>query len=90
MIGDQDLQTLLWVMRPQLAHIPGAKFIVLPDAAHSINREQPEAFNRNVLEFNQVCDKIGCGLGENARTRDQRAATRTEDMTDGLPNTNRS
>ena len=30
---------------------PGAKFIVLPEAAHSINWEQPEAFNRNVLEF---------------------------------------
>jgi pimeloyl-ACP methyl ester carboxylesterase len=24
---------------------------VLPDAAHSINWEQPDAFNRNVLEF---------------------------------------
>ena len=29
----------------------GAKFIVLPEASHSINWEQPEAFNRNVLEF---------------------------------------
>ena len=26
-------------------HIPGADFIVLPEAAHSINWEQPEAFN---------------------------------------------
>ena len=51
MPGDQDLQTPPWVMRRQLAHIPGAKFIVLPEAAHSINWEQPEAFNRNVLEF---------------------------------------
>jgi 3-oxoadipate enol-lactonase len=51
MSGDQDLQTPPWVMRRQLAHIPGAKFIVLPEAAHSINWEQPEAFNRNVLEF---------------------------------------
>ena len=38
-------------MRRQLAQIPGAQFIVLPEAAHSINWEQPEAFNRNVLEF---------------------------------------
>jgi proteasome lid subunit RPN8/RPN11 len=51
MPGDQDLQAPPWVMRRQLAHIPGAQFIVLPEAAHSINWEQPEAFNRNVLEF---------------------------------------
>jgi len=38
-------------MRRQLAHIPGAEFMVLSEAAHSINWEQPEAFNRNVLEF---------------------------------------
>ena len=48
---EQDLQTPPWVMRPQVAHIPGAQFIVLPEAAHSINWEQPETFNRNVLEF---------------------------------------
>jgi len=51
MPGDQDLQAPPWVMRRQLAHIPGAQFIVLPEASHSINWEQPEAFNRNVLEF---------------------------------------
>ena len=51
MPGDQDLQAPPWVMRRQLAHIPGAKFIVLPEASHSINWEQPEAFNKNVLEF---------------------------------------
>ncbi len=51
MPGDQDLQTPPWVMRRQLANIPGAEFIVLPEAAHSINWEQPEAFNRKVLEF---------------------------------------
>ena len=51
MPGDQDLLTPPWVMRRQLAHIPGARFVVLPEAAHSINWEQPEAFNRNVLEF---------------------------------------
>jgi pimeloyl-ACP methyl ester carboxylesterase len=30
----------------QLASIPGAEFVVLPEASHSINWEQPEAFNR--------------------------------------------
>ena len=51
MPGDQDVLTPPWVMRRQLAHIPAAKFIVLPEAAHSINWEQPEAFNRHVLDF---------------------------------------
>ena len=51
MPGDQDIQCPPWVMRRQLAHIPHAEFIVLPEASHSINWEQPEAFNRTVLEF---------------------------------------
>lgn len=28
-----------------------AEFIVVPGASHAINREQPEALNRHVLEF---------------------------------------
>ena len=51
MPGDQDIQCPPWVMRRQLAHIPHAEFIVLPEASHSINWEQPEAFNRKVVEF---------------------------------------
>lgn len=51
MPGDQDLQAPPWVMRWQLAQIKHAKFVVLPEASHSINWEQPEAFNREVLEF---------------------------------------
>jgi 3-oxoadipate enol-lactonase len=31
--------------------IPGARFAVVADAAHAIHAEQPEAFNRRVLEF---------------------------------------
>ena len=38
MPGDQDLQAPPWVMRRQLAHIPGAQFIVLPEASHSIDK----------------------------------------------------
>ena len=48
MPGDQDIQYPPWVMRCQLAR---AEFIVLPEASHSFNWEQPEAFNRNILEF---------------------------------------
>jgi pimeloyl-ACP methyl ester carboxylesterase len=51
MPGDQDLQCPPWIMRRQLAHIPGVEFIILPEASHSINWEQPDPFNRTVLEF---------------------------------------
>ena len=51
MPGDQDIQCPPWVMRRQHAAIPHAEFIILPEASHSINWEQPEAFNRQVLEF---------------------------------------
>ncbi len=49
--GDQDLQTPPWVMRVQAARIPGVRFQIIPEAAHSINWEQPEAFNQAVLDF---------------------------------------
>ncbi len=49
--ADQDLQTPPWVMRVQAARIPGVQFQIIPEAAHSINWEQPEAFNRAVLDF---------------------------------------
>lgn len=51
MPGDQDLQTPPWVMRWQAAHLPDVEFVVVPEAAHSLNWEQPEAFNREVLSF---------------------------------------
>lgn len=51
MPGDQDIQCPPWVMRRQLGAIPHAEFIIVPEASHSINWEQPEAFNRNVLQF---------------------------------------
>ena len=51
MPGDQDLQAPPWVMRRQAAHIPNVELVVVPEAAHSLNWEQPEAFNREVLNF---------------------------------------
>ena len=33
------------------AKIPGARKIVVPDAGHSVNIDQPEAFNREVMAF---------------------------------------
>ena len=32
-------------------HIPGARLVILPQAAHIANVEQPEAFNRALEEF---------------------------------------
>jgi len=32
-------------------HVPGAKLVVIPQAAHIANIEQPEAFNRALREF---------------------------------------
>jgi pimeloyl-ACP methyl ester carboxylesterase len=33
------------------AHIPGAEYFCLLDAGHIANVEQPEAFNRAVVQF---------------------------------------
>jgi pimeloyl-ACP methyl ester carboxylesterase len=32
-------------------HIPGARKVVFPGAAHMVNMERPERFNEVVLEF---------------------------------------
>src|SRR5437764_856436 len=47
--GDQDLQTPPWVMRAQAAHLKNMEFKIIPEGAHSLNWEQPEAFNDAVL-----------------------------------------
>jgi pimeloyl-ACP methyl ester carboxylesterase len=39
------------VMQRMSAHIPGAEYVCLPDAGHIANVEQPEAFNRAVVQF---------------------------------------
>jgi pimeloyl-ACP methyl ester carboxylesterase len=31
--------------------IPGARLEIIPDAGHAANMDQPEAFNRVLLEF---------------------------------------
>jgi pimeloyl-ACP methyl ester carboxylesterase len=33
------------------SRIPGARKIVIPDAGHNVNLDQPEAFNAAVLDF---------------------------------------
>jgi pimeloyl-ACP methyl ester carboxylesterase len=39
------------VMEKMAARIPGAQFAVIPGAGHLMHWEEPEAFNRLVLEF---------------------------------------
>jgi pimeloyl-ACP methyl ester carboxylesterase len=41
------------------AKIPGAKKVIIPDAGHAVNIDQPEAFNKAVLEFLRGAGFIG-------------------------------
>ena len=47
--GDEDPS--LGPMRVMTQKIPHARFVLLSPAGHFGNRDQPEAFNRAVLEF---------------------------------------
>ena len=49
--GDADLYAPPPVMRLFAARIKGSEFLVVPEAGHSTYWEQPEAFNRAVLNF---------------------------------------
>ena len=49
--GDNDLTAPPYIMRLLAAHIPGSELHGIPEAGHSANWEQPEIFNRLVLEF---------------------------------------
>lgn len=51
MTGDGDLYTPPALLRLQSAHIAQAETLVLPEAGHAPNWEQPELFNRAVLAF---------------------------------------
>lgn len=51
MTGDGDLYTPPALLRMQSAHIPQAETVVVPEAAHAPNWEQPDFFNRTVLSF---------------------------------------
>ena len=41
------------------AKIPGAKKVVIPDAGHAANIDQPEAFNTAVLDFLKGAGFVG-------------------------------
>jgi pimeloyl-ACP methyl ester carboxylesterase len=49
--GDADMYAPPPVMRMFAARVKGSKAVVVPEAGHSAYWEQPEIFNRTVLEF---------------------------------------
>lgn len=51
MTGDGDLYTPPALLRMQAAHLPQAETHVIAQAGHAANWEQPEAFNRRVIDF---------------------------------------
>jgi len=50
-VGDQDTLTPPVMSRELARRIPGARLTIIEDAGHLSNIEQPEAFNRAVLDF---------------------------------------
>ena len=53
--GDRDPS--LTPMRVMHRKVRGSKLVVLSPASHFANRDQPEAWNRTVLEFLARCDR---------------------------------
>ena len=51
MIGDQDVEDVQTIADVLIAGIDDARKVVIAGAAHIGNMEQPQAFNRVVLEF---------------------------------------
>jgi 3-oxoadipate enol-lactonase len=49
--GGLDFSYTVAAAELMMCEIPTAKHVVIPDAAHMVNMEKPEAFNKVVLEF---------------------------------------
>lgn len=50
-IGDKDVREMLSIIEKLEQGIAGARKVVMHDVAHVLNMEQPEEFNRIVLDF---------------------------------------
>jgi len=50
-VGREDTQAILDCAEDMAKRIPGARKVVIPDAAHHLNMEKPAEFNRVVLDF---------------------------------------
>jgi 3-oxoadipate enol-lactonase len=51
MVGAHDVLAIRTAADRMVAGIPGARKVVIPDAAHVPNMEHPDLFNRHVLDF---------------------------------------
>ena len=51
LVGEADLLSPPALMRMLAAHIPNCQFVTVPEAGHAAFWEQPEIWNRLVLEF---------------------------------------
>jgi pimeloyl-ACP methyl ester carboxylesterase len=49
--GDADLYAPPAVLRLFTARIKNSESVIVPEAGHSVYWEQPEIFNRSVLQF---------------------------------------
>jgi pimeloyl-ACP methyl ester carboxylesterase len=67
-VGDEDVPCLAPALLMK-RHIPTSGLLVLPNSGHSINLEEPAAFNRAVFEFLERVDE-----GRSSR-RDPRSST---------------
>ncbi len=50
-VGDEDVAQIKEIANMLATRIPGAKKATIPNTAHHPNMEQPEQFNRIVLDF---------------------------------------
>ena len=50
-VGDQDFHRVREVANALAEGIPGARLVIIPNTAHHLNLEQPEEFNRIVLDL---------------------------------------
>jgi pimeloyl-ACP methyl ester carboxylesterase len=50
-VGDLDMPGILEIARAVEGNVAGARTVVIPGAAHMVNMEKPEEFNRVVLDF---------------------------------------
>ncbi len=51
MIGELDLEEKHGLVDRMVSEIAGSKKVIIPGVAHMLNMEQPDLFNRSVLEF---------------------------------------
>ena len=51
MTGGADMFTPPSIMRMIARHVPNNELVIVPECGHSPYWEQPEFFNRTVLEF---------------------------------------